>query len=73
MDSLHNNLEAADNNTKEPNPTNVVDEDKIVTLGDILIHKKARRGNKILRSGTWQSFKDSVASNCFLVKELEKN
>ena len=29
---LHNldKLEAADNNTKEPNPTNVVDEDKMV-------------------------------------------
>ena len=51
----------------------MVDEDKMVTLVDILIHKKASRDNKILRSGTQQSFKDSVGSNCFLVKELEKN
>ena len=54
MNSLPNNLdklEVADNNTKEPHPTNVVDEDKIVTLVDILIRKKASRDNKILRSG----------------------
>ena len=31
MASLLNDLEAADNNTKEPDPTNVVDEDKMVT------------------------------------------
>ena len=31
MASLLNNLEAADNNTKEPDPTNVVDEGKMVT------------------------------------------
>ena len=75
MTSLLNNLdklEAADNNTKEPDPTNMVDEDKMVTLVDILICKKASRDNKILRSGTRQSFKYSVGSNCFLVKELEK-
>ena len=48
MTSLLNNLdklEAADNNTKEPNPTNVVDEDKMVTLVDILIHKNTSRDN----------------------------
>ena len=59
MTSLLNNLdklEAADNNTIEPNPTNMVDEDKMVTLVDILICKKASRDNKILRSGTWRSF-----------------
>ena len=51
MTSLLNNLdklEAADNNIKEPDPTNVVDEEKMVTLVDILIHKKASRDNKIL-------------------------
>ena len=76
MTLLLNNLdklEAADNNTKEPDPTNMVDEDKMVTLVDILICKQASKDNKILRSGTWQSFKDGVASNCFLVEELEKN
>ena len=76
MTLLLNNLdklEAADNNTKEPDPTNMVDEDKMVTLVDILIHKKASRDNKILRSGTRQSFKDSVGLNYFLVKELENN
>ena len=55
MTSLLNNLdklEAADNNTIEPDPTNVVDEDKW-SLVDILICKKASRDNKILRSGTW--------------------
>ena len=58
MTSLLNNLdklEAADNNTKEPDPTNVVDEDKW-SLVDILICKKASRDNKILRSGTRRSF-----------------
>ena len=58
MTSLLNNLdklEAADNNTIEPDPTNVVDEDKW-SLVDILICKKASRDNKILRSGTWRSF-----------------
>ena len=76
MASLLNNLDklqAADNNTKEPNPTNMVDEDKMVNLVDILIKKKASRYNKILWSGTYQSLKDSVASTCFLVRELEKN
>ena len=56
MTLLLNNLdelEAAENNTKEPDPTNVVDEDKMVSLVDILIHKKASRDNKILRYGTW--------------------
>ena len=55
MTSLLNNLdklEAAGNNTMEPKPTNVVDEDKMVTLVGILICKKASRDNKILRSGT---------------------
>ena len=58
MTSLLNNLdklEAADNNTIEPDPTNVVDEDKW-SLVDILICKKASRDNKILRSGTRRSF-----------------
>ena len=31
MASLLNNHEAADNNTKKPDPTNLVDEDKVVT------------------------------------------
>ena len=58
MTSLLNNLdklEAADNNTIEPDPTNVVDEHKW-SLVDILICKKASRDNKILRSGTRRSF-----------------
>ena len=55
MTLLLNNLdklEAADNNTKEPDPTNMLDEDKTESLVDILIRKVASRENKILRSGT---------------------
>ena len=48
MASLLNDLKAAVNNTKEPDPTNMVDEDKMVTLVDILISKKASRDNNIL-------------------------
>ena len=43
MTSLLNNLDAADNNTKEPDPTNgVEDKTEVVTLVDILYHRGCR-------------------------------
>ena len=43
MTSLLNNLDAADNNTKEPDPTNgVEDKTEVVTLEDILICKEGK-------------------------------
>ena len=43
MTSLLNNLDAADNNTKEPDPTNSAeDKTEVVTLVDILIHKEGK-------------------------------
>ena len=47
MTSLLNNLDAADNNIKEPDPTNVVEERaEEVTLVDILICKDASRDDE---------------------------
>ena len=43
MTSLLNNLDAADNNTKKPDPTNgVEDKTEVVTLVDILICKEGK-------------------------------
>ena len=54
-----NKLEAADNTTTEPNPTNIVDEDNVFFY-DYIDLKKASRDNKIYKYSTLQSFKDSL-------------
>ena len=50
-----NKLEAADNTTTEPDPTNVVDEDNMF-FNDYIDLKMTSRDNRI---GIWLSFKDS--------------
>ena len=43
MTSFLNDLDAADNNTKEPNPSNgAEDKTEVVTLVDILIRKEGK-------------------------------